>query len=310
MSAAPCDVLIVGGGPAGMSAVRACASFRLSAVLIEGRPSLGGQLRYANNPIEDYVGVSMPSGDALAESMASHVARSDCRIVTDAQVTGIDVAALTVSTARGTFSGRSLVLAMGARPRGLGVPGEAMHMDGDWHVGLPPLGPAGEHCVVVGGGDNAADVAMHLARGGARVTLLVRGEEMRACSHKRANVEGCPAIAIERNTRITHFERDAAWIEAKGQPPRRLGFDRIFLRIGYEPRSDLVRGQLACDEPGFVKVDASQQTSAPRVTAVGDLVSPPGASSIAIAVAQAYRAVKGLHLLLDSLSEGGQGQRP
>jgi thioredoxin reductase (NADPH) len=284
------DVVVVGGGPAGLSVVRFCVELALSCVLFDDRERLGGQLLDINHPIRDYLGVPARSGSALASAFARHASLSPARLCVAERVVKIDVKRRTVETARGRVCAGSLLLAMGARPRALGVRGERERTDRRDRCGLPEGIVAGSRVVVIGGGDNAAEVALHAAERGAAVTVLARGD-LRATPARQLALRSHPRIQVMLRAPVASLEA-AGVVIAGGEES--VAADRVLVRIGYTPNSELVRGQLDCDAEGYIETDGAGLTARAGVAALGDVVNGPRRASIATAVGQAMVATKAL----------------
>jgi thioredoxin reductase (NADPH) len=293
------DVLIVGGGPAGMAASIWCKRLGLRSLLLEGRKELGGQLFAIHNPIVDYPGIVVRSGRELVPHFLAHLQELGCTYRCNAKVTGIDVARKTVYTADETLSAHSLILAMGSRERRLGVPGEQeMRARGEIYSASRDYQKfRGKRVAVVGGGDRAFEGALLLADTGAQVELIHRSSLFRARPEFRERAWAHPNIRIHTDTVVTRILGESH-VQAVGMtsPSQHheeiVSVDAVFVRIGVEANDELVRGQVQCDADGYILTNADGETSAKDVYAVGDLCVRPSYSSISLSVGQAARAVK------------------
>lgn len=290
------DVVIVGAGPAGMSAALWARTLELRYEVIDDAPAPGGQLHRVYNHVVDYPGVDARHGAELAEHLSRHLDGLDVRIRSGAAVTAIDVAARSVESGYGSLRARHLVLATGVRRRTLGVPGEAELVG----RGVSPSASkyasqfSGQRVLVVGGGDAALEEALILAKVCERVTIVNRTERFRARPDFRDRVAADPRIVVHDRTELLAINGGdrVTGVELRGTDgPYSLDVAGVFVCVGVLPNSDLVAQQVAVDERGYVRTDERQRTSADGVYAAGDVCS--GSSlTIAAAVGQGAAAVK------------------
>lgn len=292
------DLIIVGAGAAGLSAAITARALRLRALVLEAAPRPGGQLLANPQPILDCPGLDAPSGLALALQLLRHLERLGGEVRTGVRVDSIDVASATVIVDGAPLTANALLLATGATPRRLGIPGES---------DVPGRGPspaarrhaarfAGRPALVVGGGDVALEEAALLARACPQVTLVHRGPRLRARPDFRAAVAADPRITVLLNTQLTAILGDPdveAAALATPDGPRTIPCGGVIVCAGMAPNSGLVAGQLDLDAGGFVEVDARQRSTAPRLYAAGDVCA--GAWwTVSAAIGQAGVAVKDL----------------
>src|SRR5215213_3141093 len=177
------DVIIIGAGPAGLSAALWCDELGLDTLVVERAAEVGGQLLRVYNPVENYLGVRAANGRELRDLFAAQVAEREFDLWTEAEIESVDLRAKRVRLRSGEeLQAIALVLATGVRRRRLGVPGEEEFAGrGVLESGrLEREQFAGEDVLVVGGGDAAAENALLLAEVCATVTLVHRGERLRA----------------------------------------------------------------------------------------------------------------------------------
>ena len=294
------DVIIIGGGPGGVSALLWCHSLRLSALLIEKEPHLGGQMHLMYHRITDYPGIIAGNGAELAQVFEAHVRNLSLHHLVDSRVDAVNLRDRAVRVSDSLFGARALVLATGARKTRLGIPGEDLF---DGH-GVSytatrdhPLF-AGRRVVVVGGGDSAFENALMLARVCPEVTIVHRSEVFRARTSWIREVREHPRISIRANSLVRS-------IEGSLSPERVLVEDLktglrdsipaegVFIRLGVSPNTEIFANQLELDRAGYVPVDNHQQTTVEGVFAVGDICSPDF-KSIASAVGHGAIAVKSI----------------
>ena len=274
------DVIIVGSGPAGYTAAVYCARADLQPIVCEGL-EYGGILMKTTE-VENYPGFRNGiMGPELMEEMRAQAERFGATLLSE-DVDSIDVEGniKEVHSADTVYRARTVIIATGAEPRYLGVPGEEEFMgrgvsacatcDGFFFKDKP--------IAVVGGGDSAMEEADFLSRFGSSVTIIHRRDEFRASQ-----------IMVDRakqNEKI-NFEFNAVVSEVRGEmgvtelvlkdtvtgDERTLEANAMFVAIGHEPRSQMVRESLECDDKGYIKVsEPSTRTSVPGVFAAGDVV--------------------------------------
>ncbi|HJU56522.1 MAG TPA: FAD-dependent oxidoreductase [Pyrinomonadaceae bacterium] len=293
------DVIIIGAGPAGLSAAMWCDGLGLDALVLEAGAEVGGQLLSVYNPIENYLGVRAGSGRELSDQFAEQVEGAEFDLWTGVEIESVDLLAKRVALRSGEeLQAISLILATGVRRRRLGIPGE-MELAGR---GVMESGQrdrdlfAGLDVCVIGGGDAAAENALLLAEVCATVTLVHRGKRLRARAEfvERLRGEHCITVFKEAVVRriIGETEVEAVEIMREGAlKPFQMAVKGVIVRVGVEPNTELFREQLHVDERGYVVTTGEQETSVGNVFAVGD-VSNPLAPTVAGAVGAGATAAK------------------
>lgn len=290
------DLVVVGGGPAGVSAVLWARALELRFLALDVGDSIGGQLHRVHNRVADYPGLDGANGEAIARAFAEQLERRDIAFRTGSAVEALDAAARTVTVAGERIDAGSIVLATGVRRRRLGVPGEA-ELAGR---GVCPSASkyasefAGRRVLVVGGGDAALEEALILARACEHVTLAHRGDRFRARPDFRVRVAADPRIDVLMETSLRAIEGrervERALLDTGGHGCE-LAVEGVFICVGVEPNSELARDQVDLDDQGYVIADVRGRTSAVGVYVVGDVRS--GSSwTIAGAVGDGAAAVK------------------
>ncbi len=276
------DAIVVGSGPAGWTAAIYLARAALAPLVFEGSVTAGGALMNTTD-VENYPG--FPDGimgPELMDNLRKQAERFGAQIVTE-DVTGLDLLAdpKVVQVGDATYHARTVVLAMGSAYRNLAVPGEG-RLSGrgvSWCATCDGFFFRDQDIAVVGGGDSAVEEATFLTRFARSVTMVHRRDTLRASK-----------IMQERalsNDKI-RFAWDSEVVEAVGEDKlegvrlrnRRTGEERLlpvtglFVAIGHDPRSELVKGQVELDDEGYVVVQGlhTTATNVPGVFAAGDLV--------------------------------------
>ncbi|MBX5466060.1 MAG: NAD(P)/FAD-dependent oxidoreductase [Firmicutes bacterium] len=266
-------VYVVGGGPAGISAAIWAHRLGWEAVVVERRPTLGGQLGEISLPIPDLPGWPEVPASEVLERLSDHLARLGVAVELGVEAVAYDPARERLTFADGTtVVCRYLVYAPGLRVRRLGVPGEEALSDESVAAFLARMGSRPARCLVVGGGDRALEAAARLAEAGHPTVVVHRRDRFRARAQMRARLAASGA-EVWWNTSVRAIAREeGAWAVALQQPGRRLTVrvDHVVVRIGMEP--DWAPGIPVSDPEGRLAVAGDAAHEAPYrslVTAFG-----------------------------------------
>lgn len=280
MSTAVRDLIIVGSGPAGYTAAVYAARAELEPLLFEGT-QFGGALM-TTTEVENFPGFRDGiMGPDLMEEMREQAKRFGADIRTE-DVDEIDLSGRVKKVTVGgeVFEAYAVILAMGSAARYLNVPGEQKLLG----RGVSACATCdgfffkGQDIVVVGGGDSAMEEATFLTKFAASVTVIHRREEFRASRIMLERAKANEKIRFLLNSEVTEVHGDSAVSSLTIRDTRtgetsELAATGLFVAIGHDPRSELVRGQVALDDEGYVQVEGqSTYTSLPGVFAAGDLV--------------------------------------
>ncbi|MDO4354929.1 MAG: FAD-dependent oxidoreductase [Clostridia bacterium] len=276
------DVVVIGGGPAGLTAALYLARARYRVVVVE-KEHFGGQITITSEVV-NYPGVRTASGSELTESMRQQAQRFGAEFLL-AEVEGLELAGdvKAVRTSRGRLNCFGVLLATGAHPRSVGFVGEAEYKgrgvaycatcDGEFFTG--------KEVFVVGGGYAAAEESVFLTKYASHVTILMRGDDFscapavadEARHHEKITVvphaqvesvsgEGALSMIRYRDNRTGEVT------ERRAPEGDRLG---VFVFAGYEPATSLVRGLAELNPQGYVITDRQQKTSVDGLYAAGDV---------------------------------------
>ena len=277
------DLIIIGAGPAGLSAAIYAKRAALSALVLEQNPLSGGQI-LSTYEVDNYPGLPGIGGFELATAFREHADKLGCAFA-EAQVTGIreekgPVRHFVVDTTEGdsTYQARSVIIAGGATHAKLGVAGE---------IELAGMGVSycatcdgaffrGRSVAVIGGGDVAVEDAIFLSRICERVYLIHRRDELRAVPILGEALKAISNVEILWNTVAEGIDgQDMVEglriknVRSGGQST--LSVAGVFIAVGIVPNTEAFRHIVACDERGYIIADEDGMTSTPGIFAAGDI---------------------------------------
>lgn len=286
------DMIIIGGGPGGYTAALYGARAGLEPLIIE-KMSAGGQMALTDQ-IDNYPGFEEGiDGFSLGEKMKQAAEKFGAK-TEFATVLSVDLKAdsKVVRTAKEIFYGKTVIISTGADPRELGIPEERQLIGRgvSYCASCDGMFYRGKTVVVVGGGNTAAADIMALSRIAARVLVVHRRDTLRASKIYHQSLMNAENVEFYWNSKVSEILTDdsardgSVSVSSQGGKvtgvrirnlktgdERALTCDGIFVAIGRKPASELVAGQLALDEGGYIEADESTRTSLPGVYAVGDV---------------------------------------
>jgi len=302
------DVIVVGGGPAGLTAALYAARYMLSVIVVAEK--IGGQMA-ETGWVENYPGIPRIMGPELAKRFEEHVRRYGVPIVVDKVVDVVrDGELFIVKTgSRAELRGHTIILALGVKKRRLGVPGELEFTGRGVSYCAPCDAPLfrGKRVAVVGGGDSAASAALLLAEYADKVYIVHRRDQLRAQPLYRKLLSENPRIEILYNRIVKRIDGDKAVKKiiledrVSGQIEE-LNVNGVFIEVGAEPPSDFAKKLgLEVDDKGYIKVKNDMSTNIPGIFAAGDCTNALGgvkqivvaAAMGAVAATSAYRYLLG-----------------
>lgn len=291
------DMIIIGGGPGGYTAALYAARAGLDVVVVE-KLSAGGQMALTHQ-IDNYPGFEEGiDGFSLAQKMMQGAQRFGAKtILAEVQTVDLQQNPKVVETTEGAIHGRTVVLATGAGPRELGVPMEK-ELTGrgvSYCATCDGMFYRGKTVVVVGGGNSAAAEAATLSRIAEKVILVHRRDSLRATKIYHEPLMQAKNLEFRWDSQVMELLHDGRLTGVKIRNLRTgaeevLPCDGLFVSIGRIPATDLVAGQLALDEQGYVDANENCETNIPGVYAVGD-VRAKAVRQIVTAVADGAVAV-------------------
>jgi len=315
------DLIIVGSGPAGYTAAVYAARAQLSPLVFEGS-QFGGALM-TTTEVENYPGFTDGiMGPALMEQMRGQAIRFGAELRSeDVEEMSLEGEVKTVVANGITYSARAVILAMGAAARYLGVPGEQELLG----RGVSACATCDgfffrqHNIAVIGGGDSAMEEATFLTKFADSVTVIHRRDEFRASRIMLERARQDPKIRWITNAEVTEVLGEGSvkglrLRDTRTGEERTLDVTGMFVAIGHDPRSALVRGQVEVDDAGYVRVDApSTYTKIPGVFACGDLVDHTYRQAVTAAGSGCAAAIDAERWLAEGpvpseMAGGGYGQ--
>ncbi len=276
------DMIVVGGGPGGYTAALYGVRAGLDTLVVE-KMSAGGQMTLTTQ-IDNYPGFENGvDGNELGEKMRLGAERFGAK-TEYAEVLSLELEGeiKKVVTSTGELLSRTVILATGASPRRLGIPGEAEFtgLGVSYCAACDGMLYRGRTVVVAGGGNTAAHDAITLSRICEKVIVIHRRDTLRASRVYHEPLAAAKNIEFRWNSAITEIHGDdivsgVTIKDLKTGETGELECGGVFVCIGREPASALVRGKLECDETGYVIADETTRTAIPGVYAIGDLRTKP-----------------------------------
>ena len=276
------DVIILGAGPAGISAALWCDELGLDTLLLEQGEEIGGQLHSIHGPIKNYPGLQAANGREFLEKFSEQVSEADFDVWTNVEIDKVDLKSKQIFLRSGeTLQSIFLIVAMGVRRKSLGVPGED-EFKGRGIIGSPTRDRelfAGRDVCIVGGGDAAAENALLLAEVCPTVTLVHRNKKLKARREfvEQLQNQHCitvfPEAAVTRILGNDHVEA-VEILRKDAIKPFQMAVGGVAIRIGVKPNTEFLSGQLDLDDKGYVVVNSDLETTVQNVFAIGDISSP------------------------------------
>ena len=274
------DTIILGGGPAGLSAGIYASRGRLK-TLILNEGTVGGQM-VLTHEIANYPGVEAINGFALANIMKKQARTFGCTIKGNLRITGYDlqgdVKTIEVN-GKDIYKGRSVILAPGGTPRTLDIPGEdkfkgrgisyCATCDGDFFTD--------KKVIVVGGGNSALEEAVSLTKYASEVTIVHQFDHFQAFEHAVNEAKANPKIRFIMESELREFSGDEKLraVKIEHLPTgeiTEMEVDGVFIFVGYKPNTEPLKDHIALNEWGEIVVDPQMRTNVEGVYAAGDCV--------------------------------------
>ena len=310
------DLIVIGGGPAGLATALYSAREGLDALVVE-RGTAGGQAGMTER-IDNYPGFPEGiSGATLADQMRLHCDRFGAEKLMAQQVTGIKAEGnyrLITTDTGDEYGAFAILLAVGTTYRRLNVPGEEDFIGAGVHFCATCDGPfyQGEDMVVVGGGNSGVEEGLFLTKFANKVTLLERGDRLGASQVLREKAAGHPKMEVMTNTVVEELRGNSklntvVTRNTESGETREMHPGAVFVFIGLDPNSAFLRDTIDLDEWNFIKTYDNMQTSMAGVFAAGD-ARAGSTKQVASAVGEGVAAALMIRQYLEKI-EGNRGYR-
>ena len=276
------NIIIIGSGPAGLTAALYTARAQLEPLVISGN-QLGGQISITSE-VENYPGFPQgTTGPELVQLMQQQAERFGARLLID-EVTEVSLKGgppFSVKTYADTYTADAVIVTVGASARRLGVPGEEQFIGRgvSYCATCDGFFFRDKEVLVVGGGDSAIEEGLFLTRFATQVQVVHRRQELRAGETLKRRALANQKISFLLDTVVEEI-RGNGKVEAvrlrdlKSDQVRELATDGVFIFIGHDPNSQLFAGQLDMDDQGYLVVDRKMMTNIPGVFAAGEIMDP------------------------------------
>lgn len=289
------DLLVIGGGPAGLNAALYSQRKGLKVGVIA--KEIGGQL-HNTSTVDNYLGIPMIEGKDLSTTFLKHLEALEVPLYLDYWVTSIQKShdVFFVAMDNGTvLKSKTLLFATGGQPKKLNIPGEATFANKGVSYCTTCDAPffKGKHVLVAGGGNSAAEAVIDLAAWAKQITVVHRSQ-WRADQIILNKFKAIPNLSVYLETQILSIEgkenMEGVWVlDKKNQSKRLIKGDGLFIQIGLLANSALVQGLVKTNEKGEILVDDQWMTSLPGLFAAGDVTQHPF-KQIVIAVGDGAKA--------------------
>ena len=304
------DVVIIGGGPAGLAAGLYAARGNIKTIILE-KLIPGGQLNNTLD-VENYPGMDHVTGPQIAEAMEKQTRRFGCEIVNNCNLSEIELkeGAHKVKTDKGIFIAKALIVATGSEYRKLNIPGEKEYS-----------GKGVSYCAVcdgaffkekklavVGGGDSAVEEGTFLTKFASQVTIIHRRDKFRAEKIIQDRAFRNPKINVIWNTTIPKIKGDGNSVtsvklkDMVTNQEKDFPCDGVFIYVGLDPNTQLFKEKLALDEAGRIITNEKMETSYPGVYAAGDVRETPLKQAVTAAADGSLAATMSIEYL-ESLND-------
>ncbi|MEM2250609.1 MAG: FAD-dependent oxidoreductase [Candidatus Hadarchaeales archaeon] len=299
------ELIIVGGGPAGITAAIYSARKRVNFVLIT--KDIGGKAAWSAN-IENYTGYQFITGSELAQKFEEHVRAFNITILfEDAKHIEKIPEGFEVQTTRGRYKSRSVIVATGTEPKKLGVPGEDEFKNRGVTYCATCDAPLfmNKNVAVIGGGNAGLDATLQLTRIARQIYLIEISSELKGDKIMKEKVIQSDKVAILTNTKVleilgNRFVKEIV-VEREGKKFT-LPVDGVFIEIGQIPNSDIVRHLVELNEKGEIIVDARCRTNVDGLFAAGDVTNVPQ-KQIVVAAGEGAKAAISAYEYLQRLKQ-------
>jgi len=303
------DIVIIGGGPAGLAAGLYASRGNMKTIILE-KLLTGGQLNNTAE-VENYPGMDHVTGPEIGEEMTKQTKRFGCEIVTNCNISKVELSGKNkvVESDKGIFKSKVVIIATGSEYRKLNVPGEKEYnargvsycavCDGAFFKE--------KELVVVGGGDSAVEEGTFLTKFATKVTIVHRRDAFRAEKIIQDRAFKNPKINVVWDTVVPEIKGNGNGVTSvilknvKTNESKEFSCDGVFIYVGLDPNTQLFKGQLKMDNSGKIITNEKMETNIPGVYAAGDVRETPlkqavtAASDGSLAATMAIGYIEALH---------------
>ncbi len=272
------DLIIIGAGPAGITASVYAARKRMNLLVIS--KDIGGQAALSGD-IENYTGYQFITGAELAAKFEEHMRKFSIRLKEDEEVTKLEKKddTISVETSEGAYAAKTVIIASGKRSKELGVPGEREFKNKGLTYCATCDGPlfAEKQVAVIGGGNSALDAALQLIKIAKHIYLINITPTLGGDAIMREKINKNDKVSILNNAEVTAILGDKMLNTIKikrEEKEETLSVEGVFVEIGLIPNSEFVK-ELDKNEQGEIKVDSRNQTNISGIFAAGDVTDVP-----------------------------------
>ncbi|MFS0556446.1 NAD(P)/FAD-dependent oxidoreductase [Brevibacillus sp. 179-C9.3 HS] len=299
------QVLIAGGGIAGLSAAIWCQRLGLSCLLIEKTDQLGGQLHHIYNEITDFPPLVYTQGAAIVKELIAHPFIQQQNIRVNEAILSIDRKAKQVVTSKSVYRVDYVLIATGVSSNEIPGLAECPSVLSPWFSTTAHAHTiAGQDIAVIGGGDRALESAANLSSHARRVYLLVRSSHLRARPEWQKKITGLSNLDVLWDTQVGDYDEQEGrtlltLTSTRADNPQAIVVDWVLPRIG-------VHGNIAGLEgfntygDDYLQTDSDQRVHSPWIYAIGDVSNGAAYASLSLAVGQAMRAIKHISLQIQN----------
>ena len=287
------DLIIIGAGPAGITAAVYAARKKMSFLVIT--QDIGGQAAWSGD-IENYTGYQFVTGPDLVSKFEEHMRKY--RIETKERETVIDVErlgdAIKVKTSKGQYEAKAIIIASGKVSKELGVPGEKEFKNKGLTYCATCDGPlfAGKDVAIIGGGNSALDAALQLIKIARKVYMINNTPKLGGDAVMKEKVEASNVVTVLNDSRVTAITGDkmvSGMTIARNSKEEKLAVEGIFVEVGLIPNSGFAKG-VEKNARGEIKINGMNETSVPGIFASGDVTDVPE-KQIIIAAGEGAKAL-------------------
>lgn len=295
------DLVVVGGGPAGISCALECHENALDVVVLEREKRVGGQLPHIPSPVYNYAAGFFENGEQMRDQMekVAQMFLTD-RVKTGCDVLSVNLAKKEVTTSQGTYKGKTILLSTGYRVRRLEMPisdeyaGDVLYRSGIHREELK-----GKEVVIIGSGDSAVFTALDLTEYCSHITVLARSNMFKARPDIVARMRDSKIIEVHTNSVVTSLRGNGkleSIIVSSKSAEIEVKCSKLIAKLGYLPNTELFSDQLESSR-GHIIVNSQFATSIDGVFAAGD-IAQPGYDRVAFAVGSGVMAARSIRAFL------------